>query len=270
MSNTANEVLWGILSKSKDGNDYVSPIIQYLNLAQELKTVDTSLLKKLETAYRSLVEDVKSFKGFESLHASRGGIVEGGDDAFYLDFPAWVVAQGQELYTYAKSDGAKMIESYVSHYGISTRDLTFENLMYPFSPSDGKAPTADDFTNLILERIITSDASVFINPLYASTFDPENLVAFRFTYDIPRQVRGNSKVYWSVDVLVSDLTSKQRLLILNKVSGGDVLLRPFGDLYLSKDEYDTGLHALSFSDKYTLETLLGTLYMFHGIDFRDK
>ena len=70
---------------------------------------------------------------FNCLHISNGGFVIGGDDSFYTDFGAWVVAQGEELLEQFKEFGVLAIVSYIINNKIDKSDYMYECMEYAFT-----------------------------------------------------------------------------------------------------------------------------------------
>ena len=67
---------------------------------------------------------------FNKMHWSEGGIIEGGDDAFYDDFACWLIFRGIEVLDNFLKNGAKYLIDYIKSLNISNDELTYENFRY--------------------------------------------------------------------------------------------------------------------------------------------
>lgn len=251
--------MWDILKISKRGQEYISPTLQYLNLTQQLLSVDASALSLMVKICKTITTELTHLEDFNKLHALRGGFVPGADNLFYEYFPAWIIAQGEELLSYISSDGLGVIKKYVDYYKVPTEDLVYESLLYPFLNVEDLRVNNRPIEGYLAHTLVTSGAPVMINALYIDNIEPTNLIAYRLTYQIPRYSENGAITYWSLDLLASDLDGQQRGH-LAKRTAGDILLKPQGDLFLSADEYATGLHSLSIQDRRMIDTIVRAVW----------
>lgn len=129
-------ILWRILEKSKQNCNFNSEC-QFQNLKYILS--DMGLEEVVALRYRwEQVRHVyrEDEEEFDKLHLSNGGFLEGGDDTFYIDFPNWLVAQGEELYNNFREHGISAIFSYIITNNIKEKDYTYENMFYAFPDID--------------------------------------------------------------------------------------------------------------------------------------
>lgn len=126
-----SSLLWNIIDMSRMDAKFNNRK-QYDNLARLLDKFANNAIEGLMKAWREISYSYhySSSGEFEKLHIINGGIVEGGDDAFYLDFTAWLVAQGKELYCDFINRGNIAIIEYIEKNKISSDDYTYENMGY--------------------------------------------------------------------------------------------------------------------------------------------
>ena len=67
------------------------------------------------------------------LHFINGGICNGGDDSFYIDFGNWIVAQGKELCSNFIRNGYISIIDYIKSNNITEENYEFESFIYVFN-----------------------------------------------------------------------------------------------------------------------------------------
>ena len=126
-----SSLLWNIIDMSRMDAKFNNRK-QYDNLVRLLDKFENNAIEGLMRAWReiSYSYNYSSSNEFEKLHVINGGIVEGGDDAFFIDFTAWLVAQGKELYYDFIDRGSVAIIEYIEKNKISSDDYTYENMGY--------------------------------------------------------------------------------------------------------------------------------------------
>ncbi|MDN4090926.1 DUF4240 domain-containing protein [Paenibacillus polymyxa] len=127
-------LLWQIIEESKENKEYLNSEKQYNNLIQIISRYPKGTRKKLEDQwFQELQIIIKDrIKEFDKLHVQRGGIINAGDDGFYCDFAAWMMAQGEQLYNAFLKDGHQAVLEYISKHGVSESDYLFESMTYAF------------------------------------------------------------------------------------------------------------------------------------------
>lgn len=127
--------LFNIIEKSKEGTNFNSEQ-QYKRLEliiRQLPKDEAELLYnewwKIRKEYGMDLDESE----FNCLHISNGGFITGGDDSFYTDFGAWVVAQGEELLEQFKEFGVLVIASYIINNKIDKKDYMYECMEYAFT-----------------------------------------------------------------------------------------------------------------------------------------
>lgn len=99
-----------------------------------LKLCYTQSLEKRD-AFSNIIGILKRYfyndnPEFEKLHESNGGIIEGGDDAFYEDFACWLIFRGIEVLDKFFKCGANYLINHIKSLNISNYELTYENFGY--------------------------------------------------------------------------------------------------------------------------------------------
>ena len=128
-------LLWNIIEKSKEGTNFNSKK-QYINLTNILKNYTDEDNIKLRDEWWTLEKAMTNNEEYEKLHLSNGGIVNGGDDTFCMDFGGWVIAQGKELYDNFMKNGSTVIIEYINKNHVSEDDYTYECMSYVFINDD--------------------------------------------------------------------------------------------------------------------------------------
>ncbi|MGG1669969.1 DUF4240 domain-containing protein [Paenibacillus sp. NRS-1783] len=125
-------LLWKIIEESKENKEYLNSRKQYNNLVQILSRYPKDTRKKLEDQWFEELHIIREerIKEFDKLHVQRGGIINEGDDGFYCDFAAWVMAQGEQLNKAFLKDGHQAVLDYISKHGVSKSDCVFESMTY--------------------------------------------------------------------------------------------------------------------------------------------
>lgn len=133
-----DKTLWQLISESKGGNKYVGSARQYKILLNILSNLREDNVKKIEEEWRNKVMEIIYTPEFEKLHINNGGIINSGDDGFYMDFANWIIAQGEDLYNSFKNKGHIAIFDYIKEYNIPESDYTFECMIYIFQQYKNK------------------------------------------------------------------------------------------------------------------------------------
>lgn len=101
-----------------------------------LKTLVYQLPKelylKVERVFRAIRAYLNCSTEFQQLHWSRGGIVDSGDDGFYIDFMCWLIGQGEELLNQLETEGASAVLNYIRDHQIPESEYMWECLGYAF------------------------------------------------------------------------------------------------------------------------------------------
>lgn len=129
------QTIWDIIRASRTVEPYTIVSTQYENLLQILSEFDKETVKKFYSEWNEKTRELlKNEKKFDKLHIEYGGVVDGGDDTFYMDFANWVIAQGEELFNAYKSkrNGYKAILNYINELELSEYEYTFECMVYVF------------------------------------------------------------------------------------------------------------------------------------------
>jgi len=125
-------ILWEVLKEAKKGEDYVSSTQLYSNFQSVLANMNKETIKTVYFEFQLKKSEITNSLEFENLHVSHGGIVNGGDDAFYMDFGSWLLAQGEDLYTEFKEKGHTAVLDYIKKYNVCVDDYRFECMIYAF------------------------------------------------------------------------------------------------------------------------------------------
>ena len=126
------KILWELIEESKKDTDFNSEKQEdklYVLLNENYKRDDIEMLLQ---EFTCIMNEYIGSKDFESLHWSKGGIINGADDCFYLDFASWLVGQGKELYDDYFKRGAIAILTYVINNGITREQFEYECMMNAF------------------------------------------------------------------------------------------------------------------------------------------
>lgn len=123
-------LLWDIIEKSKFGTSNCEE--QYNKLVKLINELPDSCVLKLRNIWDKISLGYTRDYEFEKLHISNGGVVDGGDDTFYMDFGSWLVVQGEELYKDFKNKGYKAVIDYIRVNNIDRNEYTFECMVYAF------------------------------------------------------------------------------------------------------------------------------------------
>lgn len=128
------QTYWDIIEKSKRGCNFNSDA-QFDNLFNLLKDRDKKFIQDFEREW--CLEQGKYIGGeceeFNKLHISNGGIVDTGDDGFYMDFGNWLFTQGKELWQSFIEKGHKVVIDYIVENDIQEEEYTYECMAYVFS-----------------------------------------------------------------------------------------------------------------------------------------
>lgn len=124
--------LWDVIKESKDGLAYINSEEQYALLEKIFSKLDKESIRVLHEEWSDVLQEMQGSEEYNRLHISRGGIIDGGDDCFYMDFGNWLVAQGEELYQTFKEKGHEAVLAYIEKHDIPESDYTFECMVYVF------------------------------------------------------------------------------------------------------------------------------------------
>jgi len=127
-----NKTLWQIIKESKEENKYTESKKQYENLHNILSKLPQKEVSKLRNDWSDLSFKMISNDEFEKLHRGNGGIINSGDDGFYMDFASWIMAQGEELYKDFMENGHSVVLNYIKENNILKSDYMFECMEYVF------------------------------------------------------------------------------------------------------------------------------------------
>ena len=125
-------MLWVLIQESKKDTNFDSAKQEdkLYNLLNEKYSRDD--IEMLLQEFTSIMNEYIGGKDFEKLHLSNGGIVNGGDDRFYLDFASWLVGQGMILYQDYMESGSKAVLEYIKRHKISREQFEYECMMNAF------------------------------------------------------------------------------------------------------------------------------------------
>lgn len=125
-------VLWVLIQESKKGTNF-DPAKQeenlYILLNEKYSRDDIEMLLQ---EFTTIMNEYIGSKDFEKLHMSNGGVVNGADDTFYLDFASWLVGQGVILYNDYMERGNKAVLDYIKHNNITREQYEYECMMNAF------------------------------------------------------------------------------------------------------------------------------------------
>jgi len=125
-------MLWVLIQESKKDTNF-DPAKQeekLYNLLNEKYSRDD--IEMLLQEFTSIMNEYIGGKDFEKLHISNGGVVNGADDTFYLDFASWLVGQGMILYQDYMNRGSKAVLEYIKRHKISREQFEYECMMNAF------------------------------------------------------------------------------------------------------------------------------------------
>lgn len=239
------ELLWKIIEESKEGKEYCTAERQFLNLTSILMRYSRDAVVGLESLWSELLLAFK-VPEFELLHASKGGILKGGDDAFYLDFKNWILAQGHELYIDFKKRKHVAVLEYVKKHNVPHRELRFENMWYAFNEVKEKRDTGKSYTISEIRNVITlSGGKHRVKELWAEN----KKVGYRVTFSVQRLTKEGVKTFWTFDIPLDKTLPKESIKILdNAAKGKQIKLEPHGDIYISEEELRKGYQTINLEE----------------------
>lgn len=132
------ESIWDLFRLVKKDTETLSSKDYHDRLVEILYDMDESVIERLNNDFyekrKKLIgnRDSREQEEFDKLHISRGGIVNAGDDGFYMDFASWVVAQGEVLYNDYMTKGHTAILTFIAKHHVPANDYLFECLGYVF------------------------------------------------------------------------------------------------------------------------------------------
>lgn len=241
------KLFWDIIEESKEGKQYCPAGKQFMKLTGLLASFNYDTVSSLSSIWNKKLRAFKTPE-FDLLHISKGGVVNAGDDGFYLDFPNWVLAQGYTLYQdFLKRKHIAVLE-YVRKYNVPSEDLYFENMGYAFSNTLDKLQTGNDFTLGELRKIIiASNGRYTVSEL--RTQEPNELLGFRVTFDVERVSKGK-RSFWSFDIpLNASLSSCAKDTLFMAARGKYLFLLQTGRLFMTHEEIQTGVCAIDLDEK---------------------
>jgi Protein of unknown function (DUF4240) len=130
------QLMWKVIEESKAGKEYCNSEEQYQNLLKVLGQYDKATIKAIYEEWNGLYQSFSNNPEFNKLHWSKGGIVNAGDDGFYMDFGNWFVAQGEELYNEFKERGHQAVLDYVKKHNLDESEYRYECMIYAFHQFD--------------------------------------------------------------------------------------------------------------------------------------
>ncbi|MBD7970364.1 DUF4240 domain-containing protein [Paenibacillus gallinarum] len=255
------KLLWQIIEESKEGKEYCLPDKQFLNLSRILMGYDKDTILSLEKLW---IEKLESFKvpEFDLLHSSKGGIVNAGDDGFYLDFRSWLLGQGYDLYQNFIVRKHVAVLEYVAKNQVHKNDLRFESLWYAFSSALEKIETGTEFTIGEIRSVITLSSGKYkVTELRVQ----DQKVGYRVIFNVER-ISNGAKTLWAFDIPLDILNDLDDYMIppeerdlLDKVSKLRCLdLVPHGDIFISEKGLQTGIEAISLKGQgYAASFVIG-------------
>lgn len=121
--------LFEIIEKSKQGANFNSEK-QFSKLELIVRNLPKETVELLFDEWCEIRKEygVEEKGEFEKLHTYNGG-----DDRFYGNFGAWVIAQGEELLSNFKKYGYEAIIEYILSNEISEYNYTYECMEYAFT-----------------------------------------------------------------------------------------------------------------------------------------
>ncbi|MBY6838730.1 DUF4240 domain-containing protein [Clostridium botulinum] len=126
------ETVWKIIDESKEGVKY-NPEKQKEKLYCILnKRYTRDNIEMLLQEFSTIMNEYIGGKDFDLLHKSNGGIVNRGDDCFYIDFASWLVGQGRELYEDYLKRGITAILVYIANNEFEHKHYEYECMMNAF------------------------------------------------------------------------------------------------------------------------------------------
>jgi hypothetical protein len=126
------KTLWKLIEESKKGTNF-NPVKQtkkLYDILNERYSIDD--IEMLLQEFSSIINEYIGGKDFDKLHMSEGGIINGADDGFYVDFASWLVGQGKKLHDDYKKQGNKAILDYIEKNNITKEQYQYECIMYAF------------------------------------------------------------------------------------------------------------------------------------------
>ena len=110
---------------------------QYRNLYKVLiANCNADEVKALKNEWNTKRTLLIRFKDYEKLHINNGGVVNAYDDAFYIDFSNWIIAQGEDLYNKILNEGCTTVIDYINNNNITSDEYLYENIGYAFSDAE--------------------------------------------------------------------------------------------------------------------------------------
>jgi len=105
------EMLWDLIEKSK--NDKFDSKAQFKKIKELVLNYNLEELEEMNTDMTDILcEDLHHESDFDTLRKCNGGIIEGDDGLFYIDFTDWVIAQGKDFYEASMKD-SQFISRYI-------------------------------------------------------------------------------------------------------------------------------------------------------------
>jgi hypothetical protein len=239
------EMLWVLIEKSKRGKVYCEPVEQFENLVTLLSDMPKEVVDVLEDLWRSQTKIVTESPNFDSLHVGRGGILNEGDDGFYIDFGNWFVAQGVNFIELFLERGPKVVYDYIKDHNIDEDDLTYECMIYAFNEAGKRRDKYEiNITPKNLDKLIEAAQSEFI---VCGLMLDNVLVGYKVVYRKSRIV-AKKKASWSFDIPLSDTTELQREVLRSSAKTSFSLVLS-GDLYVTRPEIEEGVHSISLEGR---------------------
>lgn len=132
------ELFFHLVYMSKNGKEYIKAREQHYRFIKRCKKypIETRIV------LANIVRCLKSYfyrnnAEFDKLHINNGGIVDGGDDAFYQDFACWMIFRGESVLDNFLDKGSEYMLSYIKKLGVGDDELTYENFGYDIDSENG-------------------------------------------------------------------------------------------------------------------------------------
>jgi len=123
--------LWEVIREAKGDQNYVSSEQQYENLKRVLSSLTTEEIQSIRSEWWDVEKKMFENPEYDKFHVNDGGFIRS-DDTFDMDFPAWIVAQGEELYNQFMTIGHQAIIDYMEKNNVNERECTYECMGYVF------------------------------------------------------------------------------------------------------------------------------------------
>lgn len=86
----------------------------------------------ISNAWYELQSAVRNVPWYDNMHVENGGIVDSGDDGFYMDFASWLASRGTEFLVDYFTREYKYVLKYIKDNDIDRREYLYEGISYEF------------------------------------------------------------------------------------------------------------------------------------------